>query len=560
MRRERSFGSFLSRVMHAHQPTSSKKNIAALCSLTCPHHHLLQATILIDDDNINMTSTSTEMKKNKRAESDKGRTGKEDASPSKRQKQQATAATAATIRNEYQGYSFQSATTSTPLSIDVVQTCSISAKAFFDQYIRPRKPCVLDGLPTLMTTRASTSTQNNINDNNNNGEPIAITRELLESLAGDKVIQVERKCHADESFGQNRDSTRQIQLTVREFLNKLLDSTDDDDDDDDYNRELLYWSTQEEAQDDDPFAVPCRQLLDQEKIPSSLPLAGNLLLNSCNLWMGASTNGASSGLHHDYHDNFYLLLQGTKRFRLLSPDCAPDLHVHGVIECIHINGRISYVGKETRADGVPLQVSESDTEDQDDDNDEDEEEEEVVLGKGFDYVSSEEEEEVGFDQANQTDDFEEIMRNEDEGDDNGSASSFDDRKNQSATTDDHTSANVVQEGGRPDSFSKINPCQSDQTALHKEFPSYSNCRQVMVHLKAGQQLYLPAGWFHEVTSKSSSSSSSSSSSLGQCHMALNYWYHPPDALDNFDNPYQSDFWKKQEQRRLKKISSRPTEP
>ena len=42
-------------------------------------------------------------------------------------------------------------------------------------------------------------------------------------------------------------------------------------------------------------------------------------------------------------------------------------------------------------------------------------------------------------------------------------------------------------------------------------------------LKAGEQLYLPCGWFHEVRS------------YGECaeggHLALNYWFHPPDNLD-----------------------------
>jgi hypothetical protein len=26
------------------------------------------------------------------------------------------------------------------------------------------------------------------------------------------------------------------------------------------------------------------------------------------------------------------------------------------------------------------------------------------------------------------------------------------------------------------------------------------------------------------------------------HMALNYWFHPPDANNNFEQPYSTDFW------------------
>ena len=51
-------------------------------------------------------------------------------------------------------------------------------------------------------------------------------------------------------------------------------------------------------------------------------------------------------------------------------------------------------------------------------------------------------------------------------------------------------------------------------------------------------LYLPAGWFHEVTSFSDQDSS--------MHLALNYWFHPPDNLQpgpgGFDRPYTSGYW------------------
>ena len=70
----------------------------------------------------------------------------------------------------------------------------------------------------------------------------------------------------------------------------------------------------------------------------------------------------------------------------------------------------------------------------------------------------------------------------------------------------------------------------------------------MVEIEAGQMLYLPAGWFHEVTSYSTTGDEGDF--LGDCHMALNYWYHPPDALDNYQNPYQDDFWRREEKQRL----------
>jgi hypothetical protein len=41
-----------------------------------------------------------------------------------------------------------------------------------------------------------------------------------------------------------------------------------------------------------------------------------------------SRHGASSGLHHDYHDNLYVLLKGRKRFQLFAPGEAPRMYAH----------------------------------------------------------------------------------------------------------------------------------------------------------------------------------------------------------------------------------------
>lgn len=69
------------------------------------------------------------------------------------------------------------------------------------------------------------------------------------------------------------------------------------------------------------------------------------------------------------------------------------------------------------------------------------------------------------------------------------------------------------------------------------FPGWGAAAEV--HVKAGQALYLPAGWFHEVTSYSGSA--------GTAHIALNYWFHPPDNLvpatgSQTPAAYVSSFW------------------
>jgi hypothetical protein len=76
--------------------------------------------------------------------------------------------------------------------------------------------------------------------------------------------------------------------------------------------------------------------------------------------------------------------------------------------------------------------------------------------------------------------------------------------------------------------------------VKRRFPDFPGVKTALeVTVTAGQMLYLPAGWFHEVTS--------SSSRPGEPHMAVNYWFHPPDNLGRVnygtkEHPYKSDFW------------------
>lgn len=53
-------------------------------------------------------------------------------------------------------------------------------------------------------------------------------------------------------------------------------------------------------------------------------------------------SGSSTGLHHDFHDNLYVLLRGRKRFRLYPPSAAPSMYVRGKITRTYPNGRIVY--------------------------------------------------------------------------------------------------------------------------------------------------------------------------------------------------------------------------
>jgi hypothetical protein len=77
--------------------------------------------------------------------------------------------------------------------------------------------------------------------------------------------------------------------------------------------------------------------------PKKPSVMGALVPQSINIWMGSSKSGTSSGLHHDFHDNLYVLMSGVKRFRLFPPSDAHRMYTHGVIDHIHSNGRYATV-------------------------------------------------------------------------------------------------------------------------------------------------------------------------------------------------------------------------
>ena len=133
--------------------------------------------------------------------------------------------------------------------------------------------------------------------------------------------------------------------------------------------------------------------------------------------------------------------------------------------------------------------------------------------------------------------------NEDEGDqiddDGKSAPSEDDCEGVNCYGDDFN----LEFGGRlvdktvrnPNNFSKVNhDILDDDSELCAEYPEMLNASAAFCEVNAGEMLYLPASWFHEVTSFGGKNQNG--------HLAFNYWFHPPDSLDSFQNPYSTDFW------------------
>eukprot|EP00494_Astrolonche_serrata_P028462 UN28729 len=71
-------------------------------------------------------------------------------------------------------------------------------------------------------------------------------------------------------------------------------------------------------------------------------LMGNLQPYQYNIWLGNSKSGTSSGLHHDFHDNLYVLLKGRKQFRIYCPKDTDKMNTSGTPILIHPNGYIMY--------------------------------------------------------------------------------------------------------------------------------------------------------------------------------------------------------------------------
>ena len=104
------------------------------------------------------------------------------------------------------------------------------------------------------------------------------------------------------------------------------------------------------------FASPMKEL--STTIPWRPCVLPHLVPQQINMWMGNNKSGSSSGLHHDYHDNLYILLRGKKRFTLFSPAAIPAMKVHGDVDKVMHNGLITYHGGPSlRADGVSSEAT-----------------------------------------------------------------------------------------------------------------------------------------------------------------------------------------------------------
>jgi len=217
---------------------------------------------------------------------------------------------------------------------------------FFESYVKTRRPAVFSGL---------------LADSAFKGHKW--TNLYMSSKAGEaKVLVEDRKgAHCDLSFGT---SAAKIEMKYADFVKAITAG------------ETRYYLTTQDLErfvdECDEFGMP-RCIVAQplhalnDSYPAQPAVLGNLIPHQVSLWQGCTGKGSSSssGLHHDFHDNLYLLIRGRKRFRLFPPSAANFLRVSGRLSKIYRNGLIVYEqmspwGKPSsvsvRADGAPLSV------------------------------------------------------------------------------------------------------------------------------------------------------------------------------------------------------------
>jgi hypothetical protein len=469
----------------------------------------------------------------------------------------------------------------------------LTPRGLFEEYICKRRPVVLQGAggvggvgvdPAWKGSRRWTDAH-------------------LKRVAGGDAIRAERRC--GEGDGAPFGKGAYARMAFGAFVDMVARGDT-----------RHYMTTQDPVEDAttgqlNVLANPCASLFRHGDFPLRPAIAGNLIPATINMWFGNSAHGSSSGLHHDFHDNLYVLLRGRKRFRLYSPADAHCMYTAGAVETVHENGLIRYQGgPETFADGstagmralsaanarrgraeLELEAAERDAaagvsgaaERLERAEAEMDEALDAVMeaemgeegGDGFDIEEDEEDEDDEDDEDEEVEDEEEVEE-ELEQERGGEVEQGEQRKEAvRARAGAETTSGTSEEGSAKDTddtpanFSRVDPdalsLSSDGTRvlLQERWPKMMGAACAVVELEAGDVLYLPAGWFHEVTSMSDGAagkkggvddvdgecgaSSSAPSGTGpersdaRSHLAFNYWFHPPDG-DDFERPYSCDFW------------------
>ncbi|UZJ54656.1 hypothetical protein CBS101457_003976 [Exobasidium rhododendri] len=225
----------------------------------------------------------------------------------------------------------------------------LDKQKLWHDYISCRKPVVIDGL---------------VRDKNWQGERWK-DLSYLRDTAGSTLVKIEPVDEFKDQFGTG---SKRKTVTLSKFLDMLDDpaqagkwymTTQYEEDDGDEDDDIVSEDESEPMDVDVTLPPPTNSMSHLFPLPGP-EIMGNLVLQQCNLWMGNGVSGKSSGLHHDFHDNLYMLLSGRKRFLIWPPLAHRWLEPVGKIRTVHNNGLIEYEapGQEPlQADGLTRKES-----------------------------------------------------------------------------------------------------------------------------------------------------------------------------------------------------------
>ena len=439
--------------------------------------------------------------------------------------------------NQYKGWVVPESNYQIPIISTEADGDDLTPERFYQNYIRRRRPVVIRGkLPSELKQLDTWKSGNG---------------DMLQR-AGEVSIMVEKRSNHNDSFGKGDE----VPVSFRRFM-ELIEEGDT----------MHYLTTQDVATDRDGRPELMSSFMKKLQgrdgdsglaFPLRPKIAGNLVPQNINIWIGNSKTGASSGLHHDYHDNIYIVLRGTKRFRLFSPADTENMYTRGELVKVHSNGRINYDGEITTAYGADLEsyaaalaakakedaeerlaAAEKAVEEGKPGADEELERAEAMLDQAMEAILDAETD--GNDDDEEEEFCLETAKEEDvEGIDIDAMSSCSEEDHIDDDSKGDNECRIVDMTVKnPNNFSTADPAiLDDREKLKRDFPKMLDAKSAFCECNAGDILYLPASWFHEVTS----SSGTGGDDHAKGHMAFNYWFHPPDAENDFEHPYTTDFW------------------
>ena len=360
---------------------------------------------------------------------------------------------------------------------------AVDPATFFRRFVATRTPCLLRrycaSADLGCVSRCATA-----------ADPAAAWVEAVTRACGDAEVKVELRAAGDAS-GRAFGLGRERRLAVSKFAAAAAEAAR-------RGAPCPYYLTTQPLGEDaegrpEICGEPCASLvLAAGGPPLSPPLLPTLVVANANLWMGGAPAGAafdanSSGLHHDFHDNLLVLVCGRKRIRLWDPAATRAMRPSGgPPHRVHGNGRVVYASNPgVEADGRDAGAD-------------------AALGRHAALDA------LGDDDDDAAEGLLDALLDDDRARDD-----FDDAGDGGGAGDGA--------GAPPENFSTLRKARGAYPALAGR-PRFRD-----VVLAPGDALYMPCGFWHEVSSD------------GGVHAAFNYWLHPPDAAD-FARPYASPFW------------------